>query len=142
MGFFDSAKISSSGMAVQRQMMDVIAENIANINTTKTSKGVPYARKIVQIREKTADSPFSNIFRSKLGGGAEVGSVVEDKVAPKIIYDPNHPDANKDGYVAMPNINISSEMVNLISATRAYEANVTVFNDSKKMAMEALKIGS
>lgn len=141
---FDNFNISSSGLTAQRLRMDLISENIANVNTTRTADGEPYRRKIPVFSEKT--SSFNQVLKSKMGPGSseakgvEVDSINEDQSPLKMKYDPQHPDANENGYVAMPNVNISSEMVDMISASRAYEANVTALETAKDMAKQALRI--
>lgn len=149
MGIFSAINSSASGMTAQRIRMDTISENIANINTTRTEDGGPYRRKTVVFQE-VENKPFSeylntkskDILRSGNSGGVKVARIVEDTSPFKKVYDPNHPDADQDGYVSMPNVDMLSEMVNMISATRAYEANVTTINAAKSMAMKALEIGN
>ena len=163
-GLFTSIDVSASGLRAQRQRMDVTASNIANINTTQTEKGGPYRRQRVVLRASQGQETFRAIvdrrklkliasdrrhlwsrrsgerIGGKMGGGVEVARVAEDPAAPKLIYDPSHPDADEEGYVALPNINIVSEMVEMIAAMRAYEANVTVMSAAKSMAKKALDI--
>lgn len=147
MSFFRSFNISASGLTAQRLRMDVIAQNIANVNTTRTEDGTPYRRKTVVFQER-GDVPFSQ-YLSKAskeqytsGGGVKVSAIVDDPSPFKQVYDPSHPDADENGIVEMPNVDIVTEMVNMISATRAYEANVTALNASKSMASKALEIGT
>jgi flagellar basal-body rod protein FlgC len=148
MGLFDSINISASGLTAQRLRMDVIAKNIANADTTRTENGLPYRRQVVIFEENSRNVPFSmylseeskRLFLTK-GGGVKVTAIKEDKSPYKRVYNPGHPDADKDGYVNMPNVDMVTEMVNMISATRAYEANVTALNATKGMAMKALEIG-
>ena len=137
MKLFQSMAISASSLTAERLRMDLISSNIANINTTRTEDGGPYKKKVAIFQEQLE----RKINGQNEGSGVKVAAVEEAKTPPKMIYDPGHPDANKDGYVAMPNINIVNEMVDLISTTRAYEANVTVLNASKTMAIKALTIG-
>lgn len=140
MGFFDVADISSSGMTAERMRMDVISNNIANSETTRTEDGGPYKRKNVFVSEKT--SAFSTIFSGMVrGSGVQLGGVVEDDSPPKLVYDPGHPDADENGNVAYPNVSVVNEMVDMISASRAYEANLMAFNMSKTMALKSLDIG-
>ncbi|MCX8130328.1 MAG: flagellar basal body rod protein FlgC [Clostridia bacterium] len=147
MGYFSSLDIGSSALTAQRLRMDTISQNIANANTTRTENGTPYRRREVIFEERNASgTPFShylteNSKRYFEGKGVRVARIVEDQTPFKKVYDPGHPDANEDGYVEMPNIDIVTEMVNMISATRAYEANVTSINTTKSMAMKALEIG-
>jgi len=145
MGLFQSFNISASGMTAQRFRTDIIAENIANINTTSTENGGPYRRKIVTFQTKSV-TPFSQYFstsrNSAIGDGVKVSSVTEDTETDFIMkYDPSNPDANEDGYVLYPNVNTVTEMTDLIDATRAYEANVTAFDASKSLAQAGLQIG-
>lgn len=146
MGFFSALDIGASALTAQRLRMDIISQNIANVNTTRTENGTPYRRKDVLFEEKSADTPFSDYLtassREKLTGqGVRVAAIVEDSSPFKKVYDPGNPDADKDGYVQMPNVDVITEMVNMISATRAYEANVTSINSTKSMALKALEIG-
>ena len=133
MGNFSSIDISASGLYAQRIRMDTIANNIANANTTRTEKGGPYCKHEVVFRVHTNDSGDSE--------GVDVENVVESKEPPKMIYDPSNPDASANGMVAMPNINIVEEMVDMMTATRAYEANVQAVNAAKSMAVKALELG-
>lgn len=147
MGLFNSFNISASALTAQRLRMDVIAQNIANVNTTRTEDGTPYRRKTVVFQEKEADISFAQYLseqsrqRYLAGGGVRVTAIVEDPSPFREVYDPSHPDADENGIVRMPNVEIVTEMVNMISATRAYEANVTALNASKSMASKALEIG-
>lgn len=146
MGLFQAFDISASGMTAERFRVDTIAQNVANVNTTRTEDGTPYRRKIVTFAEKSL-TPFSNYYESSrartVGNGVKVTSVKEDMETDFIMeYDPSHPDADENGYVSYPNVNTVTEMTNLIDATRAYEANVTAFNASKSMVQAAIKIGS
>ena len=133
-------------MAAERFRIDTIAQNIANIKTTRTEDGTPYRRKIVTFGERNMTS-FSKYYESAradvVGNGVKVVSVKEDTETDlMMVYDPAHPDADENGYVMYPNVNTVTEMTNLIDATRAYEANTTAFNASKSMVQAALKIGS
>lgn len=145
MSFLQSIDISGSGLTAQRLMMDVISSNIANVNTTRTAEGGPYRR---QSPVFAAGKPKFTIpgmggagSVEASGQGVKVIGVVKDQTPPKLVYNPQHPDANQQGYVAMPDINIVTEMVDMIAASRAYEANVTAINSAKSMAMKALEIG-
>lgn len=136
---------SASGMTAERFRTDIIAQNIANVNTTSTKGGTPYRRKIVTFSEKNV-TPFSQIYSSSkkaaVGNGVKVSSVTSDYSTDFIKeYDPSNPDADADGYVSYPNVNTVTEMTNLIDATRAYEANATAFEASKSMAQNGLQIG-
>jgi flagellar basal-body rod protein FlgC len=142
---FESFNISASGLTAQRLRMDIISDNISNVNTTRTSDGGPYRRKVPVFAEKK--SSFNDLLHNKMssgddvGGGVRVSAITEDQSPFRMVYKPQHPDANQEGYVAKPNVNITTEMVDMISASRAYEANVTALNTSKKMIMQGLKIG-
>ena len=145
MGLFQSFNISASGMTAERFRTDIIAENIANVNTTSPESGGPYRRKIVTFRER-AVTPFSQVFSASknpaIGNGVKVTSVREDTETDFIKeYDPSNPDEYADGYVSYPNVNTVTEMTNLIDAQRAYEANATAFEASKSMAQTGLSIG-
>lgn len=145
MGLFQAFDISASGMTAERFRMDTIAQNIANVNTTRTEDGTPYRRKIVTFAEKSV-TPFTTYYESAraraVGNGVKVTSVIEDTETDfKMEYDPSHPDADENGYVYYPNVNTVTEMTNLIDATRAYEANTTAFEATKSMVQAALNIG-
>lgn len=145
MNLFSSMDTSASGLTAERVRMDVISQNIANVNTTRTSQGGPYRRKLVVLKEIQPDNFESILDKVKgkySGKGVEVVQISEDVQTPlRRVYDPGHPDADQNGYVEYPNVNIVSEMVDMISATRAYEANVTAFNASKAMFQKSLEIG-
>ena len=145
MSMFGAIDASASGLTAERLRMDVISNNIANANTTRTVEGGPYKRKIVTFEERDNQgiNSFSQILSKKMktGSGVRATGIIEDRAPGKLVYDPNHPDANKEGYVELPNLNIVSEMVDMITATRAYEANTTAINSAKSMAMKALEIG-
>lgn len=145
MSLFQSFNINASGMTAQRFRMDVISENVANVNTTRMEDGNPYRRKIVTFAEKDV-TPFSKVLNNTreayLGNGVKVYSVKEDTESDYIMkYDPSHPDADADGYVSYPNVNIVTEMTNMIDASRSYEANVTAFQTSKAIAIKGLELG-
>lgn len=138
--------ISSSGLTAERLRMDIISQNIANANTTRTSSGTPYRRKVPIFREIPKNTTFSQVLENAqngnvIGNGVEVKAIKEVQSPFKRVYDPGHPDADAQGYVQMPNVDIVTEMVDMISAARAYEANVTAINAAKSMAMKALEIG-
>lgn len=145
MGLFQAFNISASGMTAQRFRIDVISENVANVNTTSTEDGTPYRRKIVTFSERQS-TPFSKIMQNtreySLGNGVKVSKVTEDYETDFTMeYDPSNPDADENGYVSYPNVNIVTEMTNLIDASRAYEANATAFDASKTIAQAGLQIG-
>ena len=145
MSFFRSMNVSASGLTAQRLRMDIISQNIANINTTRTENGEPYRRKTVLFEERKEQVPFSTVLKNSIeqhnSSGVRVSAIVEDNSDFQTVYDPEHPDADENGYVRMPNVNIIEEMVNMISANRSYEANVTAINTNKSMALQALEIG-
>lgn len=145
MGYFSSLDVSASALTAQRLRMDTISQNIANVNTTRTEDGTPYRRKVVVFEEKSPEKNFSEYLNESskklVGGGVRVSRIIEDRSPFKMVYEPGHPDANEEGYVEMPNVDVLTEMVNMISATRSYEANVTAINTTKSMAMKALEIG-
>lgn len=146
MSMFAAFNINASGMTSQRYRMDVISENVANANTTRTEDGTPYVRKVVTFAEKNANrTSFSKVFGSAkstyTGQGVKVDGLYEDtETEMNKVYDPSHPDADEDGYVTYPNVNIVQEMTNLIDASRAYEANATAFNASKNIALKGLEL--
>jgi flagellar basal-body rod protein FlgC len=144
MDFFDALDISASGLSAQRLRMNLISANLANMNTTHTKKGGPYRRKDPVFAARAPAPSFRAMLRNRqkefLKEVAVIG-IVEDSRPPLEKYDPSHPDANEKGYVAMPNINLMEEMVNMISATRSYEAGVTAIQSAKDMALKALEIG-
>ena len=146
MGLFTSFDTSASGLTAQRYRMDIISQNVANANTTRTADGTPYRRKVVVFEEKggrtSFDSVLGRVKDNYAGKGVRVSKVTEDQwTEMKKVYDPSHPDADENGYVSYPNVNTVTEMTNLIDATRAYEANTTAFEASKSMARTGLSIG-
>jgi len=143
MDFFSSMNVSSSALAAERTRMNLISSNLANANATRTPEGGPYKRKDAVF----AATPVENRFSRALDGATgqhvrkvEVSKIIEDQSPPRLQYDPNHPDADPQGYVAMPNVNVVEEMADMIGATRAYEANVTAVQAAKSMAMKTLEI--
>ncbi len=150
MGMFTALNIGGSGLTVNRFRLDVIANNIANAETTRTTEGGPYQRQRVVLMPRDDSLKFkSHLLPEALqpgqGAGVKVVRVEKDNSPPRLVYDPTHPDAIKygkyKGYVLMPNVNIVQEMVDMISASRAYEANVTVINTTKQMFEKSLQIG-
>ncbi len=162
-GIFKSLEISSMGMTVQRQKMDAVSQNIANIDTSRTADGGPYKRKRVIVSEATGATKFQAVMKQAHGKlntthanhisgktarnsfGAELPTVEgreisDPEASSKIIYDPSHPEANAEGYVEMPDIEIINEMVDMISANRAYEANIAAVSSAKRMINEAMEI--
>jgi len=144
MSAFSGMNISASGMTAQRLRMDIISQNIANVNTTRDKNGNPYQRKMVVFSEKDS-TPFQEILMKTAGvtgNGVKVTKILEDNMTEmRKVFDPNHPDADEQGYVTYPNVNIVQEMTDLIDATRSYEANVTAFNATKNMALKGLEVG-
>ena len=151
MGLFTTINTAASGLTAERLRLDVISDNIANANTTRTSEGGPYRRSRVIFRPRTDQpywrSPFlPEALRNKIGSGVRVSAIEKDRDAELVLkWDPTHPDAvktgPKTGYVELPNVNVVSEMVDMISASRAYEANAAVIDGSKSMFRRALEIG-
>lgn len=151
MGMFSALNISASGLTAQRLRMDVISNNIANVNTTQTTEGGPFKRSRVVLRPKNDSLNFKsmilpNALRNPVGDGVKVVRIEKDPQQGRLLHDPSHPDAYKfgpnKGYVEMPNVNVVTEMVDMISASRAYEANITMMNSTKQMFMRALDIGA
>lgn len=151
MGLFTTINTAATGLTAQRSRLDVIANNIANVNTTRTTEGGPFRRSRVVFRPRVSQpywrSPFLPAFlKEQIGRGVRVVKVEKDFDAEvRLVYDPTHPDAIKSGprqgYVEYPNVNVVNEMVDMISASRAYEANVAIMNGSKSMFLKALEIG-
>ncbi|MDD2216389.1 MAG: flagellar basal body rod protein FlgC [Eubacteriales bacterium] len=138
MDFLSSFNISGSGLTAQRLRMDVISQNIANSKVTRTEEGMPYRRKMVVL------TSFKSSFEKAQGrtiGGVKVEKIIEDPSGLVPVYDPNHPDADEEGYIMLPNVNTAQEMIDMLGASRAYEANVTAFNATKAMVLKALEIG-
>lgn len=144
MGFLDALKISSSGLAAERIRMNVISSNIANAEVTRTDEGGPYRRKDVVYTARDSGVAFNDLMRDAFDPNLKevrVDAIVEDQKAPKMVFNPNHPDADANGMVAMPNISVMEEMVNMITSTRAFEANTAAMNSTKQMASTAINIG-
>ncbi|MEQ1721736.1 MAG: flagellar basal body rod protein FlgC [Pseudobdellovibrio sp.] len=143
--FLSGFRIGGSGMAAQRARMNTISSNIANINTTRTPEGGPYRRKDVVFEAIPDSKSFGDIIGvndpKQDFNRVQVTDVVYDKKAPLLKYEPTHPDANAEGYVAFPNVNLMEEMTNMIQASRSYEANVQSIQTTKDMALSALEIG-
>jgi len=135
MNSFTVLEVSASALDAQRQRMNVIASNMANVQSTRTEEGGPYKRKDVVFSAAMLESNPVELE------GVEVVEIATDNTPPKVVHDPGHPDADKDGFVAMPNINIIEEMVNMMMAFRAYEASVSTFNMTKSMFMKTLELG-
>lgn len=144
MDIYDALRTSSSGLSAQRMRMNLISANLANVNTTRTPEGGPYRRKEVIFEARPKATSFREVLQSRQGRQpAEVCAikVFDDPRPPVLKFDPGHPDADEQGYVRLPNVNMMEEMVNMISATRSYEANVAAVKASKDMALKALEIG-
>lgn len=162
---FSGLSISASALRAQRVRQNVISSNLANAETTRTKEGGPYKRQFVILRENKTETdqrfvfgsdkmqgftthdnhipipaPGMPIDKDHVGSGVEVASIEQDQTPAKLVYDPSHPDANAQGYVAMPNVNVVQEMTDMITATRSYEASVTAMNSTKSMLMKALEI--
>ena len=143
-GFFKSMEISSSGLTAQRLRMNLLSANLANAQTTRTAEGGPYRRQDAVFSATPTGTPFQDFLDETMDTQLQKVSVVdihEDAREPRRVFDPSHADADQDGYVSMPNVAVMSEMVNMIAATRAYEANATALNEAKSMAVKALEIG-
>ncbi|WP_077612103.1 flagellar basal body rod protein FlgC [Clostridium sp. Marseille-P2415] len=147
MSFLSSMNISASAMTAQRLRLDIASENIANIDTTRTEAGGPYRRKMVVLEARNENNfrktlmNAAGVSRQQSTGGVRVSQIVEDTSPLKSVYSPEHPDADENGYVQMPNVDLLKETVDSMSATRSYEANITAFNAIKLMASKALEIG-
>lgn len=142
--------ISASGLTAQRLRMDVASSNIANVDSTRgryvNGEWLPYQRKMVSLKSDGNKYQFNHVLKKELAKrpvslGVKATSIVDDETPFKLVYQPEHPDANEDGYVQLPNVDLLKEMVDMMSASRSYEANVTVLNASKGMLMKALEIG-
>ncbi len=150
MGLYTSLNIGATGLSAQRMQIDVIANNIANANSTRTTEGGPYQRSRVILTPRGGVPVFEtpllpDALQSEMGGGVKVNAIEKDEAPARMVYDPTHPDSVKGGkwagYVAYPNVNIVTEMVNMIAANRSYEANVTMIDTSKQMFERALQLG-
>jgi flagellar basal-body rod protein FlgC len=140
MNFLKSLETSASGLYVQRKRMDIIASNLANIETTRTEKGGPYRRKMVVMRTKEMDQDFDKMFNSSVKG-VQIEDIVEDQAPFKKVYNPSHPDADSDGYLYKPNVDLIVETTNMMMARRAFEANIAAIKATRQMAIKALEIG-
>jgi flagellar basal-body rod protein FlgC len=143
MSLFTVFSISASGMAAQRSRAEVISENLANADTTRTPDGGPYRRRDVVLQSQATSSPFAGVLAEQMGSqgsGVSVSEVLVDESEPIRRYSPGHPDADKDGYVAMPKINPTEEMVDLMGASRGYQANVAAFSAAKDMIHRSIDL--
>jgi flagellar basal-body rod protein FlgC len=144
MDYFASFKICASGLEVQKARMDVVTANLANISTTRTPEGGPYKRKVISLASEQLKYRPHNRFDMKLRDAmnkVRVDDIAESQEGINRVYDPGHPDADKGGFVALPNVNLMNEMADMIMANRAYEAVVTAFDSVKNMALKTLEIG-
>lgn len=151
MGMFNAIDIAASGMTAERLRLDVVSNNLANVNTTRTENGTPYRRQIVVFEPR---EDFESVLQGTLskeqvaeakinqvGQGVRAQAIIEDQSPFRAVYEPGHPDADAQGYVMMPNVNAVAEMIDMLSASKAYEANVAAVNAAKSMALKALDIG-
>lgn len=142
MDFLTALHISGTGLTTQRTTMNVISTNLANLNTTRTSKGTPYRRKVALVESKPVED-FDSVLNSQTEAlyGVRVSGIVEDATPFRQVYNPGHPDADKMGYVSLPNVNVVTETTDMMLARRSYEANVSAISATKRMALKALEIG-
>lgn len=140
MNFLKSLETSASGLYAQRKRMDIIASNLANIETTRTEKGGPYRRKMVVMSTKEMDQDFDKMYNSRVKG-VQIEDIVEDKAPFKKVYNPSHPDADSDGYLYKPNVDLIVETTNMLMARRAFEANIAAIKATRQMVIKALEIG-
>jgi flagellar basal-body rod protein FlgC len=147
MGLFDAIDISGSALSAERLRMDVTAENLANAQTTRGANGQPYRRKVVELQQAPEGSSFGSMLSGAMapaaGGqpsGVRVAAIAQDSAPNRMVYDPGHPDANAQGYVSMPNVDPVTEMVDLITESRGYEANVTAMQSAKTMFTKTLDL--
>ena len=147
MGLFDAIDISGSALSAERLRMDVTAENLANAQTTRTANGQPYRRKVVELQQAPKGGSFGAVLTGAMGPGGDSGpsgvrvaGIAQDSTPNRLVYDPGHPDANAQGYVRMPNVESVSEMTDLITESRSYEANVTAMQTAKSMYTKTLDL--
>lgn len=143
MSLFNSLSVSASGMTAERQRAEILVENIANADTTRTATGGPYRRQDVVFQSQDITSPFSSIFDTQVtsqGSGVAVSQIVTDQSEPDRRYMPGHPDADKDGYVAFPKVNPAEDMVDLLGASRSYQANVSAISAVKDMIQRSIDL--
>lgn len=147
MAFLSSMNVVGSGLTAQQLRLDVVSENITNMNTTRTEGGGPYRRKVVVLESQSSQTAFQAALERARGnqpqqqGGVRVAEIAEDPSDFKLVYDPTHPDANDQGYVEMPNVDLVKEIADAMAANKAYSANVTAFNVLKQVAAKGLEIG-
>jgi flagellar basal-body rod protein FlgC len=140
MNFVKSLETSASGLYAQRKRMDIIASNLANIETTRTEKGGPYRRKMVVMKTKEMDQDFDKMFNDSVKG-VQIEDIVEDQAPFNKVYNPSHPDADSDGYLYKPNVHLIVETTNMLMAKRAFEANIAAIKATRQMVIKALEIG-
>src|SRR4051794_20059116 len=147
MGLFDAIDISGSALSAERLRMDVTAENLANAQTTRGANGQPYRRKVVELQQAQEGGSFGSALSGAMGGGGDsqpsgvrVAGIAQDSAPNRMVYDPGHPDANAQGYVSMPNVDPVTEMVDLITESRGYEANVTAMQSAKTLFSKTLDL--
>lgn len=143
MSLFSVLSVSASGMAAQRTRAELLVENLANSETTRTSEGGPYRRKDAVFQSATTTSPFASLFQTEMGtgvSGVEISNVVEDTSEPERRYIPGHPDADAQGYVAFPRINPAEDMADLLSASRGFEGNVAAMSAIKSMLQKSIDL--
>ncbi|MGA7143988.1 MAG: flagellar basal body rod protein FlgC [Desulfobacterales bacterium] len=140
MNFLKALETSASGLYAERKRMDIIAGNLSNIETTRTKEGGPYRRKMVVMSTKEMDQQFDDVFNNSLKG-VQIDDIVEDKTPFKKVFNPGHPDADKDGYVLKPNVDLVVETTNMMMARRAFEANIAAIKATREMVIKALEIG-
>ncbi|MCP4600069.1 MAG: flagellar basal body rod protein FlgC [Proteobacteria bacterium] len=144
MNLFSAMEIVSSGLSAQRGRLNIIASNLANAHTTRTAEGGPYRRKDPVFATEPMHVRFRELMNDELAKeakGVRTVEIIEDNGPPRMVHDPGHPDANEDGYVAYPNVSVVEEMVNMMMASRAYDAGITAMHASTRMARSALRIG-
>ena len=145
MDLYDALHTSSTGLAAQRLRMNLISANLANVNTTRTPEGGPYRRKEVVFEARSSARSFRDVLQSRQNrrpADVQATRIIEDQRAPVVKFAPHHPDADENGYVALPHVNVMEELVNMISATRSYEANIAAVRAAKDRALKALAIGN
>ncbi len=140
MDFLTPLETSASGLYAQRKRMDIIASNLANLETTRTDKGGPYRRKMVIMKSITMTGGFKNILDKQIEG-VQIEQIIEDKSPFKKVFNPSHPDADEDGYLLKPNVELIVETTNMLMARRAFEANIAAIRAARQMALKALEIG-
>ena len=140
MSLFAALQVSASGMQVQRTRAEMLVENMANAETTRTPGGGPYRRKDVVFSSELQESPFSAVFQNELATGVTVADITEDNSAPEMRYLPNHPDANAEGYVAFPKMNPAEEMADLLNTARSYQANIAAMTAVKDMITHSIDL--